>query len=63
MPGKILKVLCGSGDFVEKGDGLLILEAMKMENLIKSPKSGQVQEIKIANGENVEKNQILITFD
>lgn len=63
MPGSILSISVEEGQEVQKGDPLLILEAMKMENVIKSPGDGTVKKIHIANKENVEKNQVLITFD
>ena len=63
MPGKILDVLVSANDSVEKGQGLIILEAMKMENMLKSPKDGVIAEIKIQKENTVEKNQILITFE
>ncbi|WP_443937443.1 biotin/lipoyl-containing protein [Pedobacter sp. MW01-1-1] len=60
MPGLVLKVLVHEGAEVKKGDNLLILEAMKMENILKSAADGQVKRILIAQGDKVEKNQILI---
>lgn len=62
MPGGILSIEVNEGDEVVKGDPLLILEAMKMENVIKSPGDGTIQKIHISMKENVEKNQILISF-
>lgn len=62
MPGAILDLLCSVGQEVKKGDPLLILEAMKMENLIKSSGDGQIAEIRVNKGDNVEKNQILLRF-
>ncbi|EMR04069.1 biotin/lipoyl-containing protein [Cesiribacter andamanensis] len=62
MPGLILDIKVSPGDTVKKGDPLLILEAMKMENVLKSPGDGQVQSILVKKGESVEKNQILIQF-
>ena len=62
MPGLILEVGIEVGQSVQKGDTLLILEAMKMENIIKSPVNGEIKAIKINAGENVEKNQVLISF-
>lgn len=62
MPGSILEISCKVGDEVLKGDTLLILEAMKMENTIKSPANGTITEISVGVGENVEKDQILIVF-
>jgi biotin carboxyl carrier protein len=63
MPGLVLEVLIKAGDKVNKGDCLLILEAMKMENLIKSPLDTTVKSIEINTGDKVEKNQVLIQFD
>jgi biotin carboxyl carrier protein len=62
MPGLILDVKVQAGDQVSKGDPLVILEAMKMENIIKSPGDGQVKAIKVQKGKNVEKNQVMIEF-
>lgn len=62
MPGLIMEVLVKEGDVVKKGDNLLILEAMKMENIIKSAGEGTIKSVKIQKGERVEKNHILINF-
>lgn len=62
MPGLIFEIKVSLGDEVKKGDTLLILEAMKMENILKSPGDGIVKEIKIKKGDSVEKNQVLIQF-
>ena len=62
MPGLVLNVLVSEGDEVKKGDSLLVLEAMKMENMIKSPSDGTVKKIEIKQGDKVEKNQVLISF-
>lgn len=62
MPGLVLNVLAEEGQEVNKGDNLLVLEAMKMENIIKSPASGTVKKILVAKGDKVEKNEILIQF-
>ena len=62
MPGLVLSVLVSDGDEVKKGDNLLVLEAMKMENMIKSPTDGIVKNIAIKKGDKVEKNQLLISF-
>ncbi|SFF39121.1 acetyl-CoA carboxylase biotin carboxyl carrier protein subunit [Thermoflexibacter ruber] len=63
MPGLILDILVKEGDKVKKGDNLLILEAMKMENMIKSTGEGTVKSIKTSRGDRVEKNHVLIVFD
>lgn len=62
MPGLIIEVSVKAGDEVKKGDPLLILEAMKMENVIKSPGEGVVKEVKISKGQSVEKNAVMIQF-
>ncbi|EAZ81294.1 acetyl-CoA carboxylase biotin carboxyl carrier protein subunit [Algoriphagus machipongonensis] len=62
MPGLILDLKVKPGDEVKKGDVVLILEAMKMENIIKSPGDGIVKSIKVKLKESVEKNQVLIQF-
>jgi biotin carboxyl carrier protein len=60
MPGLILQILVTEGQAIKKGDALLILEAMKMENIIKSPGEGVVKHIKVQQGAPVDKNQTMI---
>ncbi|GAB3334556.1 acetyl-CoA carboxylase biotin carboxyl carrier protein subunit [Larkinella ripae] len=62
MPGLILSLSVQPGDTVRKGDTVLILEAMKMENVIKSPADGTIKTVRINRGQTVEKNQILVEF-
>ncbi|WP_186754462.1 acetyl-CoA carboxylase biotin carboxyl carrier protein subunit [Echinicola salinicaeni] len=62
MPGLILDIKVKVGDPVSKGQALLVLEAMKMENILKAPADGQVKEILVSKGDSVEKNQVLIQF-
>jgi biotin carboxyl carrier protein len=62
MPGLVLKVFVEDGMEIKKGDSLFILEAMKMENIIKSPVDTVVKTIKIKPGDKVEKGQILVQF-
>lgn len=62
MPGLVLRTLIKEGDKVQKGDTLLVLEAMKMENTIKSAGEGEVTKILVKDGQAVEKGQVLITF-
>ncbi|MGK7392156.1 MAG: acetyl-CoA carboxylase biotin carboxyl carrier protein subunit [Candidatus Cyclobacteriaceae bacterium M2_1C_046] len=62
MPGLIVDIKVKEGDVVEKGDMLLILEAMKMENVIKSPGEGTVKSVNVKKGDGVEKNQVMIQF-
>ena len=63
MPGLILDVIVSEGDEVQKGDKLLVLEAMKMENLIKSPGSGKIKSIVVNKGDSVDSGQKLIHFE
>ena len=63
MPGLVLEVSVEGGQQVSKGDTLLILEAMKMENVIKSPTDGVIKSIAVNKGETVEKNQLILNFE
>lgn len=62
MPGKVLSVEVVPGQSVSKGDALLILEAMKMENVIKAPQDAVVKEVNCKQGEAVEKGVVLVGF-
>ncbi len=62
MPGLVLKVLVEESQMVEKDTPLMILEAMKMENVIKSPVGGKIAGIKVLQGKAVEKNEVLLSF-
>jgi biotin carboxyl carrier protein len=63
MPGMVLNILVHVGDKVEKDTPLLILEAMKMENVIKSPAAAVVKKVTATKGVAVEKNAVLIEFE
>ncbi len=63
MPGMILKVLVEPGQQINKGDGLLILEAMKMENVLKAAASATVKAIKVTERTAVEKGAVLIELE
>ena len=60
MPGLVLKILVSEGEAVSKGTGLLILEAMKMENVLKSSHDATVKSIKVTERTAVEKGTVLI---
>ena len=62
MPGLIVDIRVAPGQTVQKGDPLLVLEAMKMENILKSPGDGVVSAIKVSLRDNVTKGQVLIQF-
>ena len=60
MPGKVIAILVSPNDQVKKGDGILILEAMKMENVLKASADCTIKTIHISTGVNVEKGQLLV---
>src|ERR1044072_4074926 len=63
MPGLVLKVLVEPGQTIHKGDPVLVLEAMKMENVFKSAADAIVKAIKVAPGTAVEKGEVLIVLE
>lgn len=63
MPGLVLKVLVKEGEAVKKNDPVLILEAMKMENVIKAPGDAVVKKIHVQERTAVEKGQLLLNFE
>ena len=63
MPGLVSAIKVTPGQEVENGTPLLILEAMKMENVITSPQKGVIREIKIEKGLAVDKGEVLIEFE
>jgi biotin carboxyl carrier protein len=60
MPGRVVKVLVEEGQEVAKGQGLIVLEAMKMENEIAAPMEGVVTSVTVGDGEAVEAGQVLV---
>ena len=62
MPGLIIDLKIKPGDSVSIGDPLLVLEAMKMENVLKAHGEGIVKQVKVKKGDSVEKGQLLIEF-
>jgi biotin carboxyl carrier protein len=62
MPGLVLKVFVKEGDTVKKGDNLFVLEAMKMENIIKSAADVTIKSMNLKPGDKVEKGQLLLLF-
>jgi biotin carboxyl carrier protein len=63
MPGKIVRIQIKEGDTVQKGDPLLVMEAMKMENEIRATHSGVIQAVKVISGQAVETGADLILMD
>ena len=63
MPGLVLDIRVNEGSAVKKGDALIVLEAMKMENILKSPADGTIKKVSVKKGAAVEKNQVLVSFN
>ncbi len=62
MPGLVVDVRVKEGGTVQKGDALVVLQAMKMENILKSPADATIKKIHIKKDDTIEKNQLLISF-
>jgi biotin carboxyl carrier protein len=63
MPGRVVNVLVSLGEDVVAQQGLLVVEAMKMENELKAPKAGKVVELKVKPGQTVEKGELLLVVE
>ena len=63
MPGKIVRVLVAEGDPVEAGQGILVVEAMKMQNELKAPRAGRVTSVAVKTGDGVNAGTVLATVD
>lgn len=63
MPGKLVRVLVETGAPVKQGEGVLVVEAMKMQNEMKSPKDGNVKEIRFAEGATVNAGDVLAVIE
>ena len=63
MPGLVVRVLATAGQRVVPGAGVVVLEAMKMENELKAPAEGVVKVVRVGPGEAVEKGQVLVEFE
>ena len=63
MPGLVVEVAVSEGQSVQKGDKLVVLEAMKMENILKASADAIVKKINTVKGRTVEKNEVLIVFN
>jgi biotin carboxyl carrier protein len=63
MPGKVIRLLVNAGDQVEAGQGLIVVEAMKMQNEIRSPKKGKVERLHAKEGQAVNAGDILAWVD
>lgn len=63
MPGKVVRILAPANTEVEAGQGILVIEAMKMQNELKSPKKGKVQKVLVAEGATVNAGEVLAVVE
>jgi len=63
MPGRVVKVLVTPGTAVEAKQGVVVVEAMKMENELRAPRAGVVREVRVAEGASVEAQTVLVVID
>ncbi len=63
MPGRVVRVLVKSGDEVAARQGLVVVEAMKMENELASPRAGRVREVAVTEGQSVEAGRLLVVVE
>jgi len=63
MPGRVVKVLVAPGTAVEARQGVIVVEAMKMENELRAPRAGVVREVRVAEGASVEAQALLIVIE
>ncbi|MFZ1972832.1 MAG: biotin/lipoyl-containing protein [Candidatus Acidiferrales bacterium] len=59
MPGKVVRVLVAAGDEVQAGQGLMVVEAMKMQNEIRAPKSGKIESLSVIEGQTVNSGEVV----
>lgn len=63
MPGRIVRVNVSSGDSVQRGEALVVLESMKMENTIAAPRDGVVSQVHVAGDDSVQHGQSLVELE
>ena len=63
MPGKLVRVLVSAGDSVSEGDGIVVVEAMKMQNELKTPKEGTVREVRFSEGDTANGGDLLAVIE
>lgn len=63
MPGKVVRILMSENDEVKEGEGVIIVEAMKMQNEMKSPKDGTIKEIRFSEGDTVNAGDVLVIIE
>jgi biotin carboxyl carrier protein len=62
MPGKVVRVLCAVGDEVADGQGVLVVEAMKMQNELRAPRAGRVERLAVGPGDTIELGDLLVVI-
>ena len=63
MPGRLVRVLVEPGQQVRAGDGLVVVEAMKMENELRSPRAGRIAQVPVREGQAVETAALLVVVE
>ena len=63
MSGKVVRLLVAAGDEVEARQGVVVVEAMKMENELTAPRAGRIAEVAVAEGASVEAGKVLIVIE
>lgn len=63
MPGLVVRIAVEAGDEIREGDGLVVMEAMKMENELRAERDGVVERVHVAEGTTVDRDEVLVTFE
>lgn len=63
MPGKVVRIIAAVGDQIKAGQGILVIEAMKMQNEVRSPKDGQLKKLLVRQGANVLAGEVLAIIE
>jgi biotin carboxyl carrier protein len=63
IPGRVISVSISKGDSVKKGDNIVVLESMKMQVAIKSPRDGVIKELKVKEGQSISRNDIVAVLE
>jgi biotin carboxyl carrier protein len=63
MPGKVVRIIANLGDQITAGQGVLVIEAMKMQNEVRSPKDGQLKKLLVRQGANVVAGEVLAIIE
>ena len=63
MPGKVVRILVAPGDAVEPRQGLVVIEAMKMENELRAARAGRVMTVRVVQGQSVEAGALLVSVE